>query len=80
MNIEPDDLYLNYLPNFISILYQNILNSQNNEQRTREAVKLFEVGFRTLTMAMVSQYVTRDANKISEPYLNRLIRNGISEP
>jgi hypothetical protein len=73
MNSELDKLILESTPYFIAVEYRRLLNAETFEDKTRHAMRVYELGLRGIAIITVSQYLIRDAEKISDPTLNHLL-------
>ena len=69
---EFDQFVLKSMPHFIAVQYQRLLESKTAEQKIRYALHVYELGLRALTLGVVSQYLIRDAERVSDPALNQL--------
>jgi hypothetical protein len=70
---EIDRLVLTVMPHFVAVHYKKMLDAEAWPERVREALCAFELGLRALALGLVSQYLTRDAEKVSDSELNDLL-------
>jgi hypothetical protein len=70
---ELDHLILTVMPHFVAVHYQKMLDAEAWPERVHEALCAFELGLRALALGLVSQYLTRDAEKVSDSELNNLL-------
>jgi len=68
-----DNLILNEYPYPIAVNYRRVLEAERWETKTRKCLEVFEYGVRTLALGLVSQYLVRDRDTISNDQLNRLL-------
>ncbi len=65
--------YLEKMPHFIARNYQALLSAADPETVVRAGLATFTHGLRYLTIILISEYLTRDKENISDPHLNELI-------
>lgn len=70
---EFDQFVLKSMPHFIAVQYRKLLESKTAEQKIRHALRVYEIGLRVLALGVVSQYLIRDAERVSDPALNQLL-------
>lgn len=70
---EFDQLILSTMPHFIAVNYQRLLEANTPQEQVECALHIYNLGLRALTIGLVSQYITRDRDQVSDPYLNELI-------
>lgn len=73
-----DQFVLKSMPYFIATHYQRMLEATSTEEMVAEALRVYELGMRTLGMAVVSQYLMRDYDQISNFELNRLLETKLA--
>ena len=67
---ELDQLILSEYPLPIAVNYQRLLDMVPWIQRTDRVLELFEWGLRTVTLTILSQYLTRDIHEVNHEKLN----------
>src|SRR5215469_509376 len=70
---EFDEFMLANMPTFIAINYQRLLNTQNPQEQVELILHIYNLGLRALTINLVSQYLFRDRDQVSDPYLDKLL-------
>lgn len=70
---EFDEFVLTRLPTFIAINYQRLLETQNPQEQVKLILHIYNLGLRTLTINLVSQYLFRDRDRVNDPYLENLL-------
>jgi hypothetical protein len=70
---ELDELILQEFPRPIAVNYCRLLEMQDWQKKTEHCLRVFEFGLRTMALGVISQYLIRDADKVNDPYLNRLL-------
>ncbi|NJN95075.1 MAG: hypothetical protein HC875_13715 [Anaerolineales bacterium] len=70
---ELDDFVLSQMPHFIAVNYQRLLTAQTPQEQVELALHTYNLGLRALTLGLVSQYLIRDDDRVSDPYLNELL-------
>jgi hypothetical protein len=70
---EFDAFVLANLPHFIAVNYQRLLEAQTPRERIERTLHTYNLGLRALTIGLVSQYLIRDKERVSDPYLNELL-------
>src|SRR4051812_26873499 len=70
-----DDFILQNMPYFIAVNYQRLLATQTARERVDLIIHLYHLGIRALTIGLVSQYLIRDRDSVSDPYLNELLQH-----
>ena len=73
-----DQLVLSEYPYPIAVNYKRLLEEQDWEKKTRACIQVFEFGLRAITLGLISQYLIRDVEKVSDPQLNRLLLTRLS--
>jgi hypothetical protein len=68
-----DESILANMPRFIAVNYQRLLEAQTPQERVTLALNVYDLGLRALTIGVVSQYLIKDREKVSDPYLNELL-------
>ena len=66
---------LDHLPHFVAVNYKAMMDAPSDEMRVQACVVTFECCVRLLTIILVSQYLIRDREDISHPFLNKLIND-----
>ena len=75
---ELDKLVLTEYPYPIAVNYKRLLDEQDWEKKTHICIQVFEFGLRAITLGLISQYLIRDAEKVSDPQLNQLLLKRLS--
>jgi type II secretory pathway predicted ATPase ExeA len=71
-----DDFILANMPHFIAVNYARLLKTPTAQERVTQALYTYNLGLRALTISLVNQYLVRDSDNVSDPYLdNLLLRN-----
>jgi hypothetical protein len=70
-----DDFILHNMPYFIAVNYQRLLATQTSRERVELIIHIYHLGIRALTIGLVSQYLIRDRDNVSDPYLNELLQH-----
>jgi len=73
-----DQLILSEYPYPIAVNYKRLLDEQDWEKKTRACIQVFEYGLRAITLGLISQYLIRDVEKVSDPQLNQLLLTRLS--
>ena len=73
-----DQLILSEYPYPIAVNYRRMLEAQAWEEKTRACIRVFEFGLRAMALGVISQYLIRDVEKVSDPQLNRLLLTRLS--
>ncbi len=68
-----NDFVLSQMPHFIAVNYQRLLTAQTPQEKVELAFRTYNLGLRALTLGLVSQYLIRDDDRVSDPYLNELL-------
>lgn len=68
-----DTFILANMPYFISIHYQKLLKTQQPQEQVELTIHIYNLILRTLTIILVSQYLVRDRENVSDPYLDELL-------
>ena len=68
-----DEFVLVAMPHFVAVQYQRLLEAASAEQKVRCALRVYELGLRVLSLGVVSQYLIRDADRVSNLVLNELL-------
>jgi hypothetical protein len=71
--VEFDAFILANMPHFIAIHYQRLLKTQQPQEQMELIVQIYNLVLRTLTIILVSQYLIRDRERVSDPDLDRLL-------
>ncbi|MEW5959100.1 MAG: hypothetical protein AB1801_15315 [Chloroflexota bacterium] len=72
-NGDFDEFVLSEMPHFIAVNYQQLLRAETPQRQIELALHIYNLGLRTLAVGLVSQYLIRDSDKMSDPYLNSLL-------
>jgi len=75
---ELDRLILTEYPYPISVNYKRLLDEQDWEKKTRACIQVFEYGLRAITLGLISQYLIRDVDRVSDPQLNKFLLTSLS--
>lgn len=70
---DSDEFVLDNMPHFIAMNYQRLLAAQSPRERVELALHIYNLSLRILTISLVSQYLIRDKDRVSDPYLNQLL-------
>lgn len=68
-----EEFVLREMPSFVAVNYKSLLETAEAREKVRLACHIYNLGLRVLTISLVSQYLTRDKNRVSNPYLNELL-------
>ena len=68
-----DEMVLKTMPHFIAVNYRQLLGAEAARERVKLGLHIYNLGLRALTISVVSQYLIRDREKVSDPYLNELL-------
>jgi Mrp family chromosome partitioning ATPase len=68
-----DEFVLTNMPHLIAINYKRLLDEEDWEKKIRACIQVFEYSLRMIALSLVSQYLIRDAEKVSDPHLNRML-------
>lgn len=75
---ELDRLILTEYPYPIAVNYKRLLDEQDWEKKTQACIQVFEYGVRAIALGLISQYLIRDVEKVSDPQLNHLLLTRLS--
>src|SRR5690242_9695073 len=70
---EIDLFVLTNMPHFIATHYQRLLKTQQPQEQVVLIVQIYNLILRILTIILVSQYLIRDRENVSDPYLDALL-------
>jgi hypothetical protein len=70
---EFDQFVLKSMPHFMAVEYQRFLDAEPAQEKIVHALHMYELGLRALAMGVISQYLIRDAQRVSDPALNQLL-------
>ena len=70
---ELNEFILANMPHFIAMNYQRLLETQPSQERVELIVHIYNLGLRALTIILVSQYLIRDRDRVSDSYLDELL-------
>lgn len=70
--------WLETMPHFIAVNYRRMLESTSNSVKVEYALRTYDLGLRALTIGLVSQYLTRDRDIVSDSYLNSFLMDKFS--
>ena len=70
---EFDQFVLKSMPHFMAVEYQKLSDAETAQEKIVHALHMYELGLRALAMGVVSQYLIRDAQRVSDPALNQLL-------
>jgi hypothetical protein len=70
---EFSEFVLSNMPYFISVNFQRLLEAETLQDRVKWMLHIYNLVLRALTLGLVSQYLTRDRDKVSDSYLNQLL-------
>src|SRR5947209_19360395 len=68
-----NEFVLTQMPTFIAINYQRLLEAQDPREQVKLILHIYNLGLRALTINLVSQYLLRDRDRVSDPYLEKLL-------
>lgn len=68
-----DEYVLINMPTFIAINYERLLKAQKPQEQVELILHIYNLGLRVLTVNLVSQYVFRDRDRVSDSYLDKLL-------
>ena len=68
-----DNFILSQMPTFMAKNYEKMLNAETEHERLFEILQIFDLGMRTLSLGLITQYLIRDKTTVSDPHLNDLI-------
>ncbi len=68
-----DKFILANMPHFIAIHYQRLLKTLQPQEQVELIVRIYDLALRTLTIILVSQYLIRDRESVSDSYLDELL-------
>lgn len=71
--IDLDKSALTNLPHFIAVSYQRFLEAKAPKEQVEKGLHVYNLVLRMLTIGLVSQYLIRDKERVSDPYLNELL-------
>src|SRR5947207_13990388 len=61
------------MPYFIAVNYQRVLEAQQAQERVNLIVHIYDLLLRTVTIILVSQYLSQDRSRVNDPFLNDLL-------
>ncbi|GHO78956.1 hypothetical protein KSD_67270 [Ktedonobacter sp. SOSP1-85] len=61
------------MPSFIAVNYQRLLETQEPQEQVTLQLHIYNLGLRTLTINLVSQYLFHDRDLVRDAYLDRLL-------
>jgi hypothetical protein len=68
-----DNFIIKKMPNFIAANYQKLIETASPREKVERAVYTYNIGLRTLTIILVSQYLFKHRLKVCDPYLDSLL-------
>lgn len=68
-----DKFVMESMPYFIAEQYKKVMEEDDVDKKIEAALRVYEIGLRTLSLTLVSQYLTRDYDKLSDPALNQML-------
>lgn len=68
-----DEIFLTKYPYPIAVGYRRVIDAPDWRTKVENALQLFDYGLRIITLGVISQYLIRDADKVSDPTLNKLL-------
>src|SRR5207237_212969 len=74
---ELDEYLLTNMPYFVAIKYYRLLNAQEPQEQVRLIVQIYDLMLRTLTVSLISEYISQfipQRVNIYEPSLHRKLR------
>jgi len=72
---ELQNLVINDFPYFIAINYQRLINESNWKEKTNRCIHVFDFTIRALSLMVIGQYLIVDRGKVSDPLLNKLLKD-----
>jgi type II secretory pathway predicted ATPase ExeA len=76
MNVDNHDLAdFATMPHFIVVNYQRLLAAPTPQEQVKLSLHTYNLVMRALTIGLVSQYLVRDRDRVSDPYLNKLLQD-----
>lgn len=79
-----DSIVLNEFPHFLATRFKLMLDTTSFQLKVSHALSFFEVGLRTFTLGILSQYLYRDLALINDPVVNNtaltLMQGGKKKP
>lgn len=78
--VSMDWLVLSEYPFPIAVRYRKMLESPDSKSRVEAGLALFDYGLRLVSLGVVSQYLIRDADKVKDRTLNRLLYEQFPRP
>jgi hypothetical protein len=76
---EFDHLVLTTYPLPIAANYRRVLESQTWQVRTHECINLYESSLRFVTLSVLSQYLIRDVDQVSDPGLDQMLNRYLAQ-
>ena len=70
---ELGELIMREFPRPIAVNYRRLLDMEDWQKKTEHCLRVFEFGLRAMALGVISQYLIRDADKVNDPYLNKLL-------
>jgi len=61
------------MPYFVAVQYKQMLDAPCAEGKVRGAIRVYELGIRTLALSIVSQYLMRDYDSVNDYELSQLL-------
>ena len=77
---ELDQLVITRFPYPIATHYQQMLDAPDWRAKVDLALWVFGFGLRTIALGIISEYLIRDADKVSDPRLNELLLKRFPRP
>ena len=68
-----DQTLLASMPQFVALNYKRMLDANTFQEQVHWGLHTYNLGLRALTIGLVTQYLIRDADDVSDPYLNELL-------
>ena len=73
-----DKLILSEFPYPVAVNYQYMLEQTDWEKKHSKCILVFEIGLRALAIALMSQYLFRDSERVNDPLLNDFLERNLA--
>jgi hypothetical protein len=74
---DNDRFILEQMPSFIAINYQRLLSVSSPQDQVALALKIYDLGLRSITLNLITQYLIRDEH-VFEVVLNQILQEKLS--
>ncbi len=68
-----DQFTLTNMPSFLAVNYQQLSEAQTAREQVELVLHIYNSVLRFVTISVIQQYLIRDRDKVSDPYLNQLL-------